>query len=717
MSIKKEILVRVALVYLIFVLLGVAIIAKIIYIQVVEGGKWREMAKTITYKDITIQPNRGDICSYDGRVLATSVPYFDIRMDLKATGLTNEVFYEKIDSLALCLSKFYSDKSPKAYRSELVNARKSARNKRFYPIGNRDIDYVELQKMKKFPLFRLGMNKGGFIAIQVNKRILPHQTLAARTIGTVNDGGVAVGIEGSFDYALKGRTGISLMQRVPGNIWVDVGSPNQVDPEDGTDVITTLDVDLQDLAESALHKQLEKHGAGWGTVILMEVATGEIKAIANLKRDEDGVYSEAYNYAIGESAEPGSTFKIASLIALLEDGYLDLNEVVNTGNGKMQLYDRVLSDSDEKGHGKITARQVFELSSNIGVAKLVMKYYKGKEESFIDHLYKMKLNQPLKLEIQGEVPPYIKYPHEKYWSNLSLPMMSIGYEVKITPLQLLTFYNAIANDGTMVKPHLIKALLMHGQTIQSFGTEVICSSICSGSTLRKVHEILEGVVEEGTAKNLKNSRYKIAGKTGTAQIARGKGGYKKGGKKTYQASFVGYFPADDPKYSCIVVVNSPSKSMYYGNIVAGPIFKEISDKVFATSSEWFPIVKSVDELKDIPKSKNGYKDHIEEVLDELDIPMKDKSKRSNWVSVIRTDDDLEMKDNDVIKNLVPNVKGMCLKDALFLLENVGLRVSIKGMGMVKSQSIDPGVKAPKGQTIFLEMSTEQNEKVKTNTKS
>lgn len=703
MSIKKDILVRFALVYLIFVLLGFAIIAKIIYIQVVEGNKWREMSKTITYKDITIVPNRGDICSYDGRVLATSVPYFEIRMDLRAAGITNEIFYEKIDSLSVCLSRFYGDKSSKAYRSELVNARKSGRNRRFFPIGDRDIDYVELQKVKKFPLFRLGLNKGGFIPVQVNRRILPHQTLAARTIGTVNDGGVAVGIEGAFDYALKGRTGISLLQRVPGNTWVDVNSPNQVDPEDGLDVITTLDVDLQDLAENALHKQLDKHGAGWGTVILMEVKTGEIKAIANLKRDEDGVYSEAYNYAIGESAEPGSTFKIASLIALLEDGYIKLDDIINTGKGKMQIHDRTLTDADEKGHGKLTAKQVFELSSNIGVAKMMMKYYTGKEEDFIDRLYKMKLNQPLNLEIQGEVAPYIKYPHDKYWSGLSLPMMSIGYEIKITPLQILAFYNAIANDGTMVKPHLIKALLKHGEIVQTFSPDVICSSICSSSTLSKVREVLEGVVEEGTATNLRNPRYKIAGKTGTAQIAKGKHGYKSGGL-SYRASFVGYFPADDPKYSCIVVVNSPSKSVYYGNVVAGPIFKEISDKVFATSSEWFPTVKSNADLTDMPSSKAGFKQQIEEVLDELDIPVKDLSKKSNWVSVIRTDDEVEMSDKTVIKNLVPDVKGMCIKDALFLLENAGLRVSVKGKGTVKSQSITAGSKAGRGQSILLEMS-------------
>ncbi len=436
----------------------------------------------------------------------------------------------------------------------------------------------------------------------------------------------------------------------------------------------------------------------------MEVETGDIKAIANLKRDEDGVYSEAYNYAIGESAEPGSTFKIASLIALLEEGYVKLDDEVNTGKGKMKIYDRTLTDSHEEGYGKITVKEVFELSSNVGVAMLVTKYFKGKEKDFIDRLYGMKLNQPLNLEIQGEVAPNIKYPGDKYWSGLSLPMMSIGYEVQITPLQMLTFYNAIANDGKMVKPHFIKALLKHGQPIQTFSGEVINSSICSGSTLRKVREVLEGVVEQGTAMNLKNPRYKIAGKTGTAQIAKGKKGYKSQGQVSYQASFVGYFPADDPKYSCIVVVNSPSKSVYYGNIVAGPIFKEISDKVFATNQEWFPSVDSDADLTDMPKSKSGFKEHIEEVLDELDIPVNDKSKESKWVSTIQTDEDIELKQKTVIQNLVPDVKGMCIKDALFLLENVGLKVSVKGKGTVRNQSITPGSRAERGQRILLEMS-------------
>lgn len=704
MSVKKEILFRFGLVYAVFVLLGLAIIGRIIFLQFIEGSKWRERARTVTYKDITIEPNRGDICAADGRLLATSVPYFEIRMDLKAAGLTDEVFYTKVDSLAICLSRFFKDKSHYTYRSELTNARKFAKNKRYYPIAPRMVNYIELQELKTFPLFRMGTNKGGFIPVQINRRIKPHASMASRTIGSVNEGGVAIGIEGAYDHVLKGKAGVSLRQRVPGNTWVDVNSSNQVDPEDGTDVITTLDVTLQDVAESALRTQLRKHQAEHGAVILMEVSTGEVKAIANLKRNEDGTYSEAYNYAVGESAEPGSTFKLASLIALLEDGYVDLSDSVNTRNGRITYYDKTIVDSKEGGHGKISVKEVFEVSSNVGVTELVTKFYKGKEEKFIDRIYSMKLNQPLDISIKGEVAPYIKYPGDKLWSGISLPMMSIGYEVKLTPLQMLTLYNAVANNGKMVKPRFVKSYRKHGQIIKEFGTEVISPSICSRSTLRKVHEVLEGVVENGTAKNLRNDRYKIAGKTGTAQIAKGTTGYRGHGGISYQASFAGYFPAEDPKYSCIVVVNSPSSSVYYGNLVAGPIFKEIADKVYATSNQWFKEVDDDGNLVELPESKNGYKPDLYHVFRELDVEVEDQAPEYKWVNTSRSNEMVALKKRSVIPNLVPDVTGMCLNDALFLMENAGLRVSVRGRGVVRNQSIQPGVRASHGQSVVLEMS-------------
>ncbi len=703
MSVKKEIVFRVGLVYAFFVLLGFAIVARMVYIQFVQGAKLRTMAKSITYKDITIEPSRGDICAVDGRVLATSVPYFEIRMDLLAAGLTNDIFRRNIDSLSICLSRFFGNKSHYSYKSELTNARRHARNRRYYPIGSRQVNYIELQKIKKFPIFRLGENTGGFIPVQVNKRIKPHSSLAARTIGSVNDDGVAVGIEGAFDHILRGKAGISIQQRVPGNMWVEVSSSMEVIPEDGRDIITTLDVTLQDVAENALRKQLGKHAAEHGSVILMEVKTGDIKAIANLRRDGDGTYSEAFNYAIGEGAEPGSTFKIATLIALLEDGYVNLDQKVFCHNGKIKYYDKTITDSKEGGYGTLTVKEVFEFSSNIGVTELVMKHYKGKEKKFIDRIYDMRLNQPLNLEIKGESQPYIKYPGDKLWSGVSMPMMSIGYELKMAPLQILTLYNAIANNGRMVKPRFVKAVREHGQITHEFQPQVITTSICSKSTLRKVREVLEGVVENGTAKNLKNENYKIAGKTGTAQIARGTKGYRGEKGIGYQASFAGYFPADDPKYSCIVVVNSPSRSVYYGNLIAGPIFKEISDKVYATSNQWFTETNG-DELVELPESKNGFKPDIRTVLRSLDIPYDDNSNDFPWVATSRAKENINLKKRSVTPHLVPDVTGMSIKDALFLLENLGLRVSVRGRGFVRNQSIVPGTRVGQGESISIQMS-------------
>jgi len=470
------------------------------------------------------------------------------------------------------------------------------------------------------------------------------------------------------------------------------------------DVFTTIDVTLQDVAENALRTQLRKHEAEHGTVILMEVETGEIKAIANLRRNEDGTYDEAFNYAIGEGAEPGSTFKVAALIALLEDGYISLTDTINTGKGKAQYYDKTITDSKEGGYGRISVKEVFEFSSNVGVTELVTKHYKGKEKDFIDRLYSIKLNQPLDIPIKGETKPYIKYPGDKLWSGISLPMMSIGYEVKLTPLQLLTFYNAIANNGCMVKPKFVNSIKQHGQTVTTFRTEIINPSICSRSTLKKVHQVLEGVVENGTAKNLRNSNYKIAGKTGTAQIAQGTEGYRQRGEISYQASFAGYFPADDPKYSCIVVVNSPSRSVYYGNLVAGPIFKEIADKVYSTSKEWFPVIPKRSELTELPESKNGFRPEIKEVMQELRIPLTDESSNYPWIITHRNDNEVELKKKSVIQNLVPDVQGMCLKDALYLLENNGLRVDVRGRGTVRRQSLTPGNRVNSGDRIVLEMS-------------
>jgi cell division protein FtsI (penicillin-binding protein 3) len=664
---------------------------------------YREKAKAISLKDITIEPNRGDILATDGRLLASSIPYYEIRMDMRAKGLSRDDFYEHVDSLSLCLSRFFGDQPKSVYKQELIQAYKEA--KRFYLI-KKGVDYNQLRVVKKFPLFRLGTNKSGMVAMQENTRIQPHRSLASRTIGYVSksESGNVVGIEGGFDHYLKGVKGVRLMQRLSGSVWMPVNDENEVEPEDGYDVVSCIDVNIQDVAEAALRKQLEQHNAQHGCAILMEVQTGEIKAITNLEKDVNGKYHESYNYAIGETTEPGSTFKLASLIAAFEDGYVNLQDTVDTNKGSATYYGIELKDSDKKGVGKISVKEAFEYSSNAGISTIITKYYKGKERQFVDRLYGMKLNQRLGLEIRGEGTPEIKYPGDKQWSGITLPWMSVGYEVKLAPIHILTFYNAIANDGKMVKPKFVKEVSQHGKPIKTFDTEVIQSSICSNSTLKKVKEMLEGVVEVGTAKNLKNSVYKIAGKTGTAQIAKRNTGYKILGDITYQASFVGYFPADNPQYTCIVVVNSPSNNVYYGNVVAGPVFKEIADKVYANNYDMQPVLKSTGVFVDVPYSKTGYRKDLDYIFDKLDISVEEKGVKTDWVSTSKKNNKIEYSPRRIINKLVPNVVDMGLRDAMFLLENAGLRVIVKGRGKVINQSIIPGTHVNAGETIILEMS-------------
>jgi cell division protein FtsI (penicillin-binding protein 3) len=707
MSLKKEIVWRVGLVYVFMLLLGIAILAKVLYLQIVEGPKWREKAQILSLKDITIEANRGDIMDADGRLMASSVPFYEIRMDTRSTGMDSYMFNKNIDSLSLCLSRLFRDKPASAYKNEILKARRNG--ERFHLLKRR-VSYIQLKEMKKFPIFRLGTNKGGFIPIQTNMRIQPHASLASRTIGYTTQGerGNVVGIEGAYDEELSGVSGIRLMQRLPGNVWMPVNDGNEVEPKDGMDVLSTIDVNIQDVAENALRKQLSRHNAHHGSAILMEVKTGEIKAIANLEKTSNGDYKETYNYAIGESAEPGSTFKLASMIAILEDGYVDLDDTINTGNGEIMYYDKKITDTKEGGYGMLTVKEVFEYSSNVGISKIITRYYKGDEEKFINRLYRMNLNSRVGIDIRGEGAPEIKFPDDKYWSGVSLPMMSIGYEVRMAPIQILTLYNAVANNGRMVRPRLVKEIKFHGNTVKTFEPEIINQAICSRSTLKKVKTMLEGVVENGTANNLKNKTYKIAGKTGTAQIARKGKGYKEQGRLSYQASFVGYFPADNPQYSCIVVVNSPSNYVYYGNLVAGPVFKEIADKVYATS---FDIHESIDDMviadnaeSVLPYTKNSYFNELKYVLRHLDIAYNDDDINTDWVVTNRTDEVISLKNRTMIKNLMPNVVGMGLKDGLFILENAGLHVDFSGRGSIVQQSIPPGSVIQRGNSVWLQMS-------------
>lgn len=696
---------RIGVVYLVLLILGLCIIGQAVRLQFFQGAKWRAEANEVTYKRISIESSRGDILAVDGRILATSIPYYEVRMDLKAKGLVDSIFYDKVDSLSAALSSLFKDKSASSYRSSLVKARRQG--KRYFAVVPRRINYLEMKQIKQLPLFNLGKNKSGLILIQVGRRLKPNGVLAARTIGAINAEGYGVGIEYSFNRDLKGIEGIAMAQRVAGNTWIPLSGGMEVEPKDGLDIVSTLDINLQDVAQSALQRALEDNAADHGTAVLMEVATGEIRALANLKRNPDGSYTESYNYAVGESVEPGSTFKIPSLICMLEDGLISLNDKVDTEEGEMFIYNKRIKDSKhDGGYGLISVQRVFEVSSNVGVVKLINKCYKGREAAFIDRLYNMKLDEKVGLDIKGEVRPNIKYPTDRYWSGLSLSMMSMGYEVKLTPLQMLTFYNAIANEGKMVRPKLVKELRMHGNVVKSFPPEVIVPSIASKGTLQKVRSVLQGVVDSGTATNLRNPNYKIAGKTGTAQIAQGSRGYGVEGRRAYQASFAGYFPADNPKYSCIVVINSPTKDVYYAALVAGPVFKEIADKVYSTSLTWHKPLEPNGKFVDLPYSKSGDIRSLVKVFDGLNIPYSLEIDPKSGYAAIDTSSssELVLTRHSVVKNIMPNVEKMGIKDALYILENAGLKVAFKGRGLVKKQSIAAGERVARGQRVFLEMS-------------
>lgn len=703
MAIRDEIVWRSGVVYLSIVILALLLLIRILILQFVERGKWSKLSEKYVYKTAEMPANRGDILAHDGRLLASSVPYYSVYMDTRSTGMSPVTWSEGINGLSDGLSRLLGERSANGWKSVITEARK--RGDRYFLIKKK-VDYTTLKKLKELPIFKEGQYKGGLVAQPENKRILPHRDLAARTIGYLNqgDGGTVVGLEGSFDKILAGKTGMVVKQRLAGGDWIPVDERESIKAIDGDDIVTTLDIDLQDVASSALENQLRKHNAHHGCAVLMEVATGDIRAIANLELGTDGGYHETYNYAIGESTEPGSTFKLPVLMAAIEDGVIDTGDIVDTGTGSVKFYNKVIRDTKEGGYGELTVKQVFEKSSNVGTSTLITEHYMNNPKDFVNRLYAMRLNQKLGLQIKGEGTPLIRYPGDKFWSGLTLPMMSHGYEVQMTPLQILTFYNAVANDGRMMRPRFVTEIVRNGSVVESFRPEIIINSIASRSTIRKARAMMEGVVEHGTATNLKNANYKIAGKTGTAQIAKDKFGYRQGPRISYQASFVGYFPAENPLYSCIVVVNAPSNGVYYGNLVAGSVFKEIADKVYSTS--FFRDYKA-ENTRDknestAPEAGNGYRKDINEVLSDLDVRYK-KDSRDDWVATRESGDTIRLVGVDTRKGLVPDVRGMSLRDAIYLLENSGLQVRYNGKGKVLRQSPEHGARVSFGSVVSLDM--------------
>ena len=619
-------------------------------------------------------------------------------MDTKAGGIAdNELFYEKVDSLGLKLAAFFKDKTPKEYSRYLRKAR--AENKRYLLIQRR-VGYSELKKVRAFPLFNVGKYTGGLIAVEQNKRILPFKRLAARTIGYKNENVAnGVGLEGAYTQYINGEIGKRLMQRIAGGVYIPVNDEAEIAPKDGADIISTIDVNMQDLAQSALEKQLIKSQADHGTVIIMEVATGEIRAIANFSKVTEGNYTEKFNYAIAGNQDPGSTFKLASYMSLLEDNLVDTNTLI--GTGYYQIPGHMIKDSHPKIE-TVTVKKAFEESSNAAVAKLINTRYGEDPSKFTDHLYKWELNKKLGLQIPGEAKPVVKNPSFRSWNkNMTLPQMAYGYEMQLTPLKILTLYNAIANNGKMIAPLFVKEIRRLGNPIEQFTARVIDDKVCSDATLGKMKKMLEGVVTEGSGKGVVyNPLYKIAGKTGTAQVADGNRGYK--ANKQYQASFVGYFPADKPKYSMIVVINDP-KGAYYGALVSGPVFREVADRIYASDIKMYddvPVRLVGNTIN--PPTKSGQSRATQEVYQAFGFKPLFASK-SEYYNFIDTSAGPVFQENREQKGVMPNVEGMGLKDALYLLGNAGLKAKIDGFGKVIAQSIAPGTRIGKGLGVQIQL--------------
>jgi len=696
MDSRKSILTRVYLVYGFMFVISLAIIGKILYIQLVEGEMWKAKAEKLSLKYFTIQPNRGNIYDVNGEMLATSVPLFEVRMDAASPLIADSTFERDVDSLSIYLARYFKDKSAKAYKSLLVKGRK---NKNRYLLIKRKADFDQLKALRTFPIFKLGKNSGGLITTVQNKRVYPFDNLGYRTLGWYKEGNSNnVGIESAYNSEMQGMVGKRLYQRIPDGNWRPMNRGNEIEPVNGADILTTIDINIQDVAEEALLLQLELNKADHGCAILMEVKTGEIRAIANLGLTKQGTYEELYNYAIGESTEPGSTFKLFSLLAAFEDGRTKLDDMVDVTGGVTKFGRRTMRDS-HLGGGVMTVQQAFEKSSNVGISKVITRAYASDPQAFVDRLHSFSVNKRLGLEIKGEGRPQILGTKDGLWSNSSLPWMSIGYEVALTPLQILTFYNAVANDGVMVKPHFVKEVRRAGQPVSSFQTQVINQRIASKEAIEMAQTMLEAVVDHGTGSVLKNPIYKVAGKTGTAQVAQNRGGYN---KTNYKGSFVGYFPADNPKYSCIVVINNPTVGGYYGGTISAPVFREIADRIYATDPEvgmnW---VDTTNSIRTNPMQAGNTKDlqYLSKWLGyAMGIP-----NAGEWITQVTDSNGTRFASVAYAPTTIPSVIGMGASDAVYRLEKLGVRVQIDGVGLVKQQSLPAGSTFLPGMPILLSL--------------
>lgn len=692
---KKELLWRAYLVTLFFVMATGVILFKVFKISYLERDKWQQKAKaTVTWK--IVDADRGNIYDEGGNLLATSLQFFEVRMDL--TVVKDEVFNKEVDSLAHFLANFdpvYLRKKTSAqWVKDLKEARKKG-NKYYFIAKGLDID--AFNKLKTAPILKYGPYRGGLVKNRYGKRVKPYGEMASRTIGVDRENADKVGLEGYFDKVLKGKSDQRLMKRLPVNfgekdVWVPVYDPSENEIKTGDDVYTTLDVDIQDIVHSELMKAVKKNRAEAGVVVLMEVKTGAIKAISNLGRVSDSTYHELYNYGIARLSEPGSTMKLATVLAAMEDNVTDMDTLIDVNYGAKRFSDRVMKDSEKHGYKTVSLERAFEISSNVGMGSLANDLYNTRDGriQWVKRLEQFGFKERTGVDITGEPDPEIKDPlkDKEKWYGTTIPWMAHGYELMVTPLQMLNFYNAVANNGKLMKPYLVGEIKKGNSVVKKYNPVVLRDKIAKPENIKQARTLLENVVLRGTAKNVFSEYVSIAGKTGTT-----KSGYGGSGVPTYNASFCGYFPADDPMYSMIVIVYKPSAGSYYGGYVAGPVFKKVAEKVYSLKT------RSVTSLNDavyvargVPGKAIGYDSDFKKILSYLDIKYKDNSE-APFVNVNPSANAMLIEDKKIIKSLVPDVKGMGARDAVFLMESSGLNVTVSGVGKVQRQSIMPGKKA------------------------
>jgi len=692
-------------------LLCVFILGKAFYLQGVQGSYWRQMSDSMHQKIVELDADRGTIYSEDGQMLSTSLPQFDIYMDMQADGLREKngrIFKENIDSFSRAMAGYFGDKSAAQYKTELQVAFRQ--KKRYFPLRKK-MSFEEYKAFRQFPLVKLGRNKSGVIVEENSKRLAPFGLLANRTIGlsrehVASDGKVKkmnVGLEMSYDSLLTGQKGQRLVRFIAGGAVPVEGF--QVEPENGRDVYTTIDVNMQDVVQTSLLKVMLQSEAQYGTCILMETKTGKIKAIANLGRRPDGTYWEDDNYAL-RVTEPGSTIKLVTLLAVLEKGTSKLDDMVEVGSaGRMVVGPRNINDAERSPKPVLTVKECFAHSSNVGMGKLAFKAFAQKPEEFREYLHRYHMDVPSPIDLSHLPKPMVAPLQKSHGGVMNMITMSFGYAVQVSPLHTVTLYNAIANDGKMMKPYLVNSIRENGVLVKEFEPQTIEKNIASASSVKAARESMEAVITEGTGKYaFKDMPFKIAGKTGTAHVADGSVKYSDG---VYQASFVGYFPADQPQYTCIVVIRSkPHAAVHYGGSLAGPVFREVATKVYAmyvNRKSATPFVPKRDSSSYFFAGDAG---DIKKVLQTLRMPFRDSVSEQTWANVYGNAGGASqpvLSVNRVRKELMPNVRGMGLRDALYMLESLGLKVTIKGKGKVISQSVSPGTAINRNLAVVLDL--------------